>query len=211
MTFGLVAWFGGSLMGGHGQCAAGPGGSAASRTRSPTTRAGCCWMTRATSGRATGPGGPPPRAPGLPRIAPADSGAGPDPTAHRLNSPVARRPSGEPRAEASCRAEGPIASSSPPIAVIDGDGRRRLALLGSFQRPATAELPGPPGFTCPPRGVLAILGLSLRLGEQLFPYSPGALSPAASGPVIRMSFSWAAKAMPRNGAIPVSWPTATGP
>ena len=63
----------------------------------------------------------------------------------RLNSPVARRPSEGPRAGASCRAEGPIASSSPPIAVIDGDGRegsRSLAPLSGLRWPSYQDPPG---------------------------------------------------------------------
>ena len=35
--------------------------------------------------------------------------------------------------------------------------RQGFALLHIRQQPAAAEQPGPPGFTCPPRGVLAIL------------------------------------------------------
>ena len=75
----------------------------------------------------------------------ADSGVGPDPTAHRLNRLVSRRPSGQPRDEASCRPEGPIASSSPLIAVIEGDGRRRLALhvsVSGLHKPSYQDPPG---------------------------------------------------------------------
>ena len=62
------------------------------------------------------------------------------------------------RAEGTTRAEGATASSWPSVAVIKATGASRPALLRSCQRPAPAELPGPPGFPRPPRGVLAILG-----------------------------------------------------
>src|SRR5215218_4489223 len=62
------------------------------------------------------------------------------------------------RPKAPARAERASASSSPPIAVIEGDGRVTASPPSDLSGPAAAELPGPPGFTCPPRGVLAIVG-----------------------------------------------------
>jgi len=41
--------------------------------------------------------------------------------------------------------------------------RQGLALLRAGHPPAAAEQPGPAGFTCPPRGVLAIVGGGLRI------------------------------------------------
>jgi hypothetical protein len=64
-----------------------------------------------------------------------------------------------------------VPSSSSPIAVRDGDGciNAHGAPLLSAATNGLARLPGPPGFTCPPRGVLAILATSLvvRASEAL--------------------------------------------
>jgi hypothetical protein len=74
---------------------------------------------------------------------------------------------GEPlhRAEGTTRAEGVTASSWPPVAVMDGDGcieaSRSFAPVSGLHRPTTRT----PGFTCPPRGVLATLGTP-RPGNQ---------------------------------------------
>ena len=56
-----------------------------------------------------------------------------------------------------------VPSSSSPIAVRDGDGciNAHAAPLLSAATNGPARLPGPPGFTCPPRGALAILATSL--------------------------------------------------
>ena len=110
----------------------------------------------------------------LEQAAPA---GGPSGKPARTRGPVTRRSAC--RAEAihpvqgASRAERATASSSPPIVVIEDDGCIRARVPRSCHRPTPTQLPGPPGFPRPPRGVLAIVGYP-RLGEQL-PHSLEAL------------------------------------